>query len=128
MALPCATAIYQASCRSCAPLRRGTPSVWWESYCLTAREGALAGLPVVASRLAGLAEAVDEGLALGFDAGNAAQLAEVIAQLCDNEDLRDEMTRKAHLVRDINDCVDQIHEVYQTVLTDDTNNGNHAKV
>ncbi len=92
------------------------PSLWWESYCLTAREGALAGLPVIVCDLAGLAEAVTEGLALGCEAGNAEQLAEVIARVCDDEALRSAMTRKAHLVRDVMDCAGQIEEIYSSVL------------
>lgn len=42
------------------------PPLWWETYCLTAREGALAGLPVIVSRTGGIAEAIEEGTALGF--------------------------------------------------------------
>ncbi len=88
------------------------PSMWWESYCLTAREGALAGLPVIVFDLAGLAEAVDEGLALGCEVGNARQLAEVMARLCDDPELRDEMSRKAHLVRKVDDCAEHIEQIY----------------
>ena len=88
------------------------PSLWWESYCLTAREGAVAGLPVVASNLAGLAEAVDEGLVLGFEAGSGEDLAQAIARVCDEADLRNELTRKAHLVRDMEACAAEIEEVY----------------
>ncbi len=94
------------------------PSLWWESFCLTAREGALAGLPVIVFNLAGLAEAVDEGLALGCEPDDARQLAEVIARVCDDDDLRDAMSRKAHLVRAVADCADQIEQIYRAVLTD----------
>ncbi len=92
------------------------PSLWWESFCLTAREGALAGLPVIVFNLAGLAEAVDEGLALGCEPDDARQLAEVIARVCDDDDLRDAMSRKAHLVRAVADCADQIEQIYRDVL------------
>ncbi len=92
------------------------PALWWEAFCLTAREGALAGLPVVASRIGGLAEAVEEGLALGFEAGNAEELAAAIARLCDDQDLRDEMSRKAHLVRDVEQCAADTDEVYRAAL------------
>lgn len=59
------------------------PSLWWESYCLTAREGALAGLPVVASRLGALEEAVADGIAIGFAAGDADDLAGALRGLVD---------------------------------------------
>jgi len=57
------------------------PSLWWESFCLTAREGALAGLPVVASRLGALEEAVDSGMAIGFRAADAGDLAQVLSRV-----------------------------------------------
>lgn len=91
-------------------------SLWWESYYLTAREGALAGLPVIAFNLAGLTEAVDEGLALGCEAGNVRQLADAIARVCDDEDLRDELTRKAHIVRGVMDCAENIQSIYREVM------------
>ena len=59
------------------------PSLWWESYCLTAREGALAGLPVLASRVGALEEAVESGLAIGFRAGDADDLARVLEGVLD---------------------------------------------
>ena len=92
------------------------PSLWWESFCLTAREGALAGLPVVACDLAGLGEAVEQGLALGFEPGNAEELAEVMERLLDDPDLRDRMSRQAHKVRDVIDCANEITEVYRALL------------
>ena len=92
------------------------PSLWWEAFCLTAREGALAGLPVVAFDIGGLAQAVADGLALGCEPGNAEELAERIARLCDDEDLRDEMSRKAHLVDDMEQCATAIEAVYRKAL------------
>lgn len=89
------------------------PSLWWESYCLTAREGVLAGLPVIVCDLAGLSEAVAQGLAVGSEPGDAAALARTIARLCDDADLRDQMSRKAHLVRDTVECAREIEEIYR---------------
>jgi glycosyltransferase involved in cell wall biosynthesis len=60
------------------------PSLWWESYCLTAREGALAGLPVIASELGALEDAVESGIAIGFRAGDAAQLTAVLERVLAN--------------------------------------------
>ena len=92
------------------------PSLWWESYCLTAREGALAGLPVVASDLAGLSEAVDQGLVLGFEPDNPEDLARVLARVCDEPDLREELTHQAHKVRPMKACAAEMEEVYRGVL------------
>lgn len=89
------------------------PPIWWETFCLTAREGALAGLPVIAARIGGLAEAVEDGMALGFEAGNASDLAAAIARLCDDPDLRDAMSRKAHLVHDVARCAAEVEAIYR---------------
>lgn len=96
------------------------PSLWWESFCLTAREGAVAGLPVVTSDLAGLAEAVDEGLVLGFDPEDPEDLTRVIARVCDEPELRDSLTRKAHLVRDMWACAEEIEGIYGAVTGEET--------
>ena len=92
------------------------PSIWWETFGLTVREGALAGLPVVAAEIGGLGEAVAEGLALGFRAGDAEDLARVLARLIDDADLRDAMSRKGALVRDIADCAAETEAHYSRVL------------
>ncbi|MEZ5988831.1 MAG: glycosyltransferase family 4 protein [Planctomycetota bacterium] len=92
------------------------PSLWWESFCLTAREAALAGRPVVGSRLGGVGEAVEDGLALGFAPGDAADLAAVLARLVDDPALRDGYSRKGGLVRDLDDCARETLEVYRAVL------------
>ncbi len=88
------------------------PSLWWENFPLTVREGALAGLPVVASRLGGLGEAIDEGLALGFRAGDPEDLARVLSRLLSDSELRDGMSRKASLVFDLGRSVARLEEIY----------------
>ena len=92
------------------------PSLWWESFCLTAREAALAGACVVGCRLGGVGEAVEDGLALGFEAGNAADLSARLAALIDDEKLRDEYSRKADLVRDMEDCAEETVSFYESLL------------
>lgn len=92
------------------------PSLWWESYCITAREGALAGLPVIVFGLGGLAEAVDAGMALGCSPDDPDALAAAMARVCDDADLRDGLSRKAGLVRHIGDCEAQIDRLYHHVL------------
>jgi glycosyltransferase involved in cell wall biosynthesis len=69
------------------------PSVWYESYSIVIREGFLAGVPVVASNLGAMAEAVEhEVTGLVFEAGNADALAVQLRRLVDDVSLR------AHLV------------------------------
>jgi glycosyltransferase involved in cell wall biosynthesis len=55
------------------------PSVWYETFGLSMIESFACDVPVIASRLGGIAEIVEEGrTGLLFDAGNAKDLAEKI--------------------------------------------------
>lgn len=64
------------------------PSLWFEAFCLTLREGFLAGLPVVVSDLGAMAEGVEEGVTgLLFRPGDAADLARQMARLLDEPGL-----------------------------------------
>lgn len=62
------------------------PSSGWDSFTLSSVEMAATGLPVVASRLQGLAEAVVDGTTgLLFEPGNAGALADCLETLLDDE-------------------------------------------
>ena len=91
------------------------PSIWWESFCLTIREAALAAVPVIASEHGAMAEAVDAGVALGFTPGDAEDLARVLARVLDDADLRAELANKAQLVRSLEDCVEETIGIYDRV-------------
>lgn len=93
------------------------PSTWWEPFGLTAREGASAGLPVVVSEIAGLADAVREGIALGFRAGDAGDLARVLTRLLDEPGLRAEMSRRGGRVRGIGAAAADTDTVYARVTS-----------
>lgn len=92
------------------------PSIWWETFCLTAREGALAGIPVVGSDLAGIGEAVREGMILGFEKGDVQGLTEQLKKLCEDSELRERMSHKRDLVRSMADCWKETKSIYQSVL------------
>lgn len=70
------------------------PSLWWEGYCLTAREGLLAGLPVVTFGLGGLEALVHAGEVLQVEP-SVESLAGGLARLCDEPELRDRLRRGA---------------------------------
>lgn len=64
------------------------PSSGWDSFTMTSLEMAASGLPVVASRLGGLPEAVaDHKTGLLFEPGDYRQLADCLEKLLDNPDL-----------------------------------------
>jgi len=92
------------------------PSIWWETFGLTAREGALAGVPVVVSDIGGLHDAVEKGTALGFRPGDADDLARVLRRLIEDDALRAEMGARGHLVRDIAECAAETEAHYEAVL------------
>lgn len=59
------------------------PSLWWESFCLTIREAMTAGIPVIASDLGAMHEALtDAEPGLLFRAGDPDDLAHKIHHLC----------------------------------------------
>jgi glycosyltransferase involved in cell wall biosynthesis len=65
------------------------PSLWWETFSLTIREAMLAGVPVVASDIGAMKEAVDtHGVGLLFRTGDPTDLARVLRRLIDDDELR----------------------------------------
>jgi glycosyltransferase involved in cell wall biosynthesis len=69
------------------------PSVWWETYCITIREGFMGRVPVVASRLGALEEAIEDGkTGLLFEPGDSDDLARVLDRLQGDEALRARLT------------------------------------
>ncbi len=65
------------------------PSLWWETFSLTIREAMLAGIPVVASNLGAMREALaDSQAGLLFEAGRPRDLARKLKRLIDDERLR----------------------------------------
>ncbi len=62
------------------------PSLWWETFCLTIREAMLAGVPVVASDLGAMHEALTElDQDLLFEPGNAQDLVWKLHALASDE-------------------------------------------
>jgi glycosyltransferase involved in cell wall biosynthesis len=67
-----------------------------EAFGLTALEGSMCGLPVIASRVGGLPEIVDDGrTGFLFPVGNHRELAEKIRELKNNKELRRKMGKAA---------------------------------
>lgn len=81
------------------------PSTGWDSFPRTSIEMAATGLPVVASRLQGLPEAVLDGeTGLLFEPGNARELADCIETLLERPELAAEYGRRGRerCERDLN--------------------------
>ena len=69
-------------------------SIWYEGFPSTILEPMMQGKPIIASRIGGIPEIVDEGVTgLLFEPGNADDLAEKIRYLWDNPELCEKLGR-----------------------------------
>ncbi|PYR64470.1 MAG: hypothetical protein DMF91_00180 [Acidobacteria bacterium] len=95
------------------------PSIWPENSPLVIQEAFLAGVPVVASRIGGIPEVVQDGLnGLLFRAGDAADLARALTRLLDEPGLLDTLRTGIPPVRTIDEDVRQARAMYEArVLT-----------
>ncbi|MBI3819616.1 MAG: glycosyltransferase [Planctomycetes bacterium] len=89
------------------------PSVWFESYCMTIREGFLANIPVIASRLGPMADAVEDGVTgLLFNPGDADDLYRCLKRMLDDARLRNDIARAPKAVPTASEVTDQLLPLY----------------
>ena len=91
------------------------PSTWFEPFGRTVIEGYQRGMAVVASRIGGLPELVEDG-ATGrlFEPGDSQQLAQVLSELSTQSALLDAMKQRA-VTRARDFCLGQHVESYATI-------------
>jgi glycosyltransferase involved in cell wall biosynthesis len=90
------------------------PSLWWETFCLTIREGQLAGVPVIASDLGAMREALDgEECGLLFHAGDSRELAERIDRICRDDELRARLSHCQGAVKTLDQYVPELLALYE---------------
>jgi len=78
------------------------PSLWWETFSITMREAMLAGVPVIASDIGAMKEALDGTEAgLTFRCGDAHDLARVLGRLIRDRKLRGELSHGYRHVKTI---------------------------
>lgn len=94
------------------------PSIWWESFCLTIREGALAGLAVLASAHGAMGEAVESGVATGFRPGDSDDLAAELRALIEAGPEPEARRQAAARVRAIGACVEETLAHYERLTSD----------
>jgi len=89
------------------------PSIWPENSPLVIHEAFLAGVPVVASRIGGIPEVVEDGRSgLLFEPGNATDLARVLKRIIAEPDLLRRLRTGIPDVRTIESDVDATRDVY----------------
>jgi GT2 family glycosyltransferase len=93
------------------------PSIWPENSPLVIQEAFLAGVPVVASRIGGIPEVVDDGRnGLLFRAGDSEDLARVLTRLLGDPRLLEALRAGIPPVRTIEEDVRLARELYQAHL------------
>jgi len=93
------------------------PSLWFESYCMTVREGFAAGLVVVASKLGALEEAIEDGVTgLLFEVGDPADLRSKLECLIEDRALRERLAASPKRVVDIEENAAMTEALYAELV------------
>jgi len=94
------------------------PSIWWENAPLVIQEAFQHGRPVICADIGGMAEMVQDGVnGLHFRAGDAADLARVMAMATDDPALWTRLARNIPAVPDMGATADRHLALYRS-LTD----------
>ncbi|MEQ1730658.1 MAG: glycosyltransferase [Vicinamibacterales bacterium] len=95
------------------------PSIWLENSPLVVHEAFMAGVPVVASRIGGLADLIQHGRnGLLFEPGNANALAAALRALLDDAMLLQRVTAAQTPVKSLDDDAGEWDAAYARVLLD----------
>ncbi|HET6203107.1 MAG TPA: glycosyltransferase family 4 protein [Planctomycetota bacterium] len=92
------------------------PSIWFETYSITIREGWRAGLPVVASRLGAMEEAIEDGrTGLLFRPGDSEDLAAKLRSLMDDPGLRGRLASAPKSIPTAAETAERLHSLYASL-------------
>lgn len=92
------------------------PSLWWEAYCLTIREAMLAGVPVLASDLGAMHEALaDLGEDVLFTPGDARDLMHKLHALAEDPERCRRLSRLRGRVRTLDEMAVDTEALYREV-------------
>jgi glycosyltransferase involved in cell wall biosynthesis len=90
------------------------PSTWYENTPLVIYSALVAGIPVVASNLGGMAEIVGHGEnGLLFEPGDPEDLARQLRRLIEEPGLLEKLGENAGNVRSVEDSVDEMLDLYE---------------
>jgi len=93
------------------------PSIWLENAPLTISEAYMAGVPVIASDLGGMAEMVEHEISgLRFPVGDADALERALRRLIDEPELLPRLRHGLPRVRDIADDAEHVRALYEEAL------------
>ncbi|MFT7616461.1 MAG: glycosyltransferase involved in cell wall biosynthesis [Planctomycetota bacterium] len=94
------------------------PSLWWETFSLTIREAMLAGVPVIASDLGAMREAIAGNSAgLVFDPSSPGALARSIMRLVNERELRVKCASQRLQVKTLQQNASDYEQIYSQAAT-----------
>jgi len=94
------------------------PSIAEETYCLAAREGLLAGIPVIGSKVGAIPEAIRHGEnGFLFESGNSSELAEYLQCLVSDRGVLQQLGHNQSHVKTVEQEADELICLYQEVLS-----------
>jgi len=93
------------------------PSVWYENSPLVIKEAFLSNTPVIASRIGGIPELVNDGAnGLLFKPQDADDLQEKIQYIIDNPDIIEKFKKNIPKVKNIEDNATEVEDVYNKLI------------
>jgi GT2 family glycosyltransferase/glycosyltransferase involved in cell wall biosynthesis len=93
-------------------------SIWPETFCQVAREAMCREVPVITSRIGALSEIADRDGVLGFEAGNASQLCELVEGLIAHPEQIAELRSRLPRVKSIDEHPAEIDRLYEELVAD----------
>jgi len=93
------------------------PSIWYENSPLTIHEAFMAGIPVIASNIGGMAEYVhhmENGLL--FEVGNPADLCDKISTVIENQSLIETLSKNIRPVKTIEESATELEGIYEQLI------------
>ena len=93
------------------------PSIWPETFSLVIREANLMGLPVIASRIGAIPEAVHEGVnGFLFEPGNVGELRRLMLRFIEDPDLARKMASHMPKTKFMEEHAMELEEIYQGII------------
>ncbi len=92
------------------------PSLWYENSPLTIHEAFMAGAPVIASDVGGMAELVQSGGGLTFRTGDASDLARVMQEVAEKPGKLAELQKSTPPVKDIRENARELERIYNKLI------------
>jgi glycosyltransferase involved in cell wall biosynthesis len=94
------------------------PSIWYENAPLVIQEAFAAGVPVIASNLGGMAEAVTHEVnGLLFERGDSTDLARQIKRIADEPALLSQLKAGIPSIKPIEDEAEQLEQIYFELIS-----------